>query len=265
MPRRGNVWFNLDWLTVGLYLILIFLGCINVYAAVYSEQQNDVFDFSTRYARQMIYIFLAIVLAIAALVIEVNFYTFFAYLLYALGIFLLIAVLFFAREINGARSWFSLGWFNLQPSEIAKVFTVLAFAKYLSSFNLKVESLKTVFIACCIFILPALLILLQPDAGSTLVFLALFLPLYREGMPGAILLIGAMIILLFFASIIINKMIILIILIVLSLVVFQVVKKRLKNTILGAGIILFASLAVGLGSKIFSLHLTAYAIILWGL
>jgi rod shape determining protein RodA len=265
MPRRGNVWFNLDWGTVALYLVLITLGWVNIYAAVYSDQHHEIFDFSTRYARQMIYIFLALILAIAALVIEVNFYTFFAYLLYGIGIILLIAVLFFAREINGARSWFSLGWFNIQPSEIAKVFTALAFAKYLSSFNLKVESFKTILIASGIFILPALLILLQPDAGSTLVFVALFLPLYREGMPGAILMIGFMLIILFFASLIIDKLFILILLICAAFLVYVLVRKRIKETSVGVGIFLAGAGVLWLVSRIASLHLSGYMILLGGL
>ena len=165
MRRSNNILVNIDWISIGLYLVLVFLGWINIYSAIYSEDHQSILDFSQRYGKQLIWIIAAIILAITICLIDSKFYSFFAYFLYGLMIFLLIFVVLFGKEINGARSWFQFGSFHFQPSEFAKFASCLALAKYLSSYNLKTKTLKSSLVVLAIIFLPSLLIAIQPDMG----------------------------------------------------------------------------------------------------
>lgn len=189
---RGNrsLIDNVDWLLVGLYLIMVVAGWLNIYAAVYNEEFQSIFDTTQRYGKQLIWIGTSVVLATVILLIDERFFSTFGYLIYGIVILLLIVVIFIGAETKGATSWFSVGGFKVQPSEFSKFATNLALAKYLSTMNMKLDRLKTKVIAALIIALPAVLILLQNDTGSALVYGAFILVLYREGLSGSFLLIG---------------------------------------------------------------------------
>jgi len=190
MRNQRNIFANVDWATILIYLALVLIGWISIYAAVYNEEHHSIFDISQRYGKQLMWIGFALILAIIILLLEGQFFTSFAYPIYGVVILLLIGVLLFGAEIKGARSWFKIGSFALQPSEFAKFATGLALAKYLSALNINMQDLKTKVIASIIIGFPAVLILLQNDTGSTLVYASFVFVLYREGLSGNILLIG---------------------------------------------------------------------------
>ena len=219
----------MDWLTVGIYLVLVLLGWINIYAAVFNEEHQSILDLSQRYGKQLIWILAGLVLAITVFLIDLKFYSFFAYVLYGLVILMLIGVLVIGKEIHGARSWFQFGSFQLQPSEFAKITTCLALAKYLSSYNLKIKSFKTSLWLLGIIFLPSLLIAIQPDMGSSMVFVILILVAYREGFSELILVVGLIVMVLFFLALLINQFLILIILTWLALLAFWLVSKKLQE------------------------------------
>ena len=225
---------NTDWVSIILFLVLALLGWINIYAAVYSDEHHSIFDLSQRYGKQMIWIIAAIVLAITVFLIDLKFYSFFAYFLYGFALLLLVAVMFFGKEIHGARSWFQFGSFHLQPSEFAKITTCLALAKFLSSYNLKIKSFKTSIWILGIIFLPTLLIAIQPDAGSAMVFVALILVAYREGFSGLILMIGIILAVLFFLSLLIDQFQIIMILTGLAILTFWILSRSLKKTLVGS-------------------------------
>jgi rod shape determining protein RodA len=186
--RKGNIFSNLDWFTVFIYLLLVLMGWLNIYSAVYSEKNPGIFDFTQRYGKQFIWIAAALILAVSVILIDHRFYEYFAYPIYGFTIIVLLGVLLFGKEVNGAKSWFSLGSFQLQPSEFAKPAAALALARYLSGFNINVKSFSSLAKSAVIIGLPIILILLQPDTGSALVYFAFVLALYREGFPSALLL-----------------------------------------------------------------------------
>jgi rod shape determining protein RodA len=188
--NQRNIFANIDWPTVLIYIVLIFIGWVNIYAAVYNEEHYSIFDISQRYGKQLLWIGLAIVIAIVILLFEGHFFTSFAFPIYGSVMLLLIGVLIFGADIKGARSWFKIGSFAIQPSEFAKFATALALAKYLSILNIKIKDFKTKIMTGIILGLPGVLILLQGDAGSTLVYASFIFVLYREGLSGNILLIG---------------------------------------------------------------------------
>ncbi len=187
MPQKSNI-KNVDWITVGTYLILVIFGWINIYAANYNPENPVFFDADKEYAKQLIWIGLSGVIIWVIFMTDSKFYVAFSYFLYGLSVFLLFTVIFFGKEINGAKSWFELGPVRFQPVELAKVATALTLARIMSRYEFtfnKKRNLITVFV---IWFLPVVCILLQNDTGSALVFLTLVLPLYREGLSGNILL-----------------------------------------------------------------------------
>ncbi len=193
MSIRENFWKNVDWLTVSLYLILVLYGWLSIYSASGSSESSSIFDFSQRYGKQLLWIGMGLFLAFIILLLDAKFFSSFAYVFYFLIILTLIGVLLFGKTVAGSRSWFQIGSFALQPAEFAKFATALALAKYLSKIQSDMRLFKTKMIAAILIGFPALLILMQNDTGSALVYVAFILVLYREGLPGWILVVGLII------------------------------------------------------------------------
>ena len=196
--RQSRSWVdNVDWLLIGLFVILVFAGWLNIYAAVYNEDFQSIFDTSQRYGKQLLWIGTSAIIAILILLIDERFFSTFGYLIYGFVVFLLLLVILIGAETKGATSWFAIGGFKIQPSEFSKFATNLALAKYLSTLNTKLKHFKTKAIAALIIGLPAILILLQNDTGSALVYGAFILVLYREGLSGSFLVVGILVAFLF--------------------------------------------------------------------
>lgn len=239
MQRRINIWKNLDWVSVIIYLVMILFGWINIYAAVYNEEHASIFDFSQRYGKQLLWIIAAIILAIMVMVIDSRFYLFFSYALYALVIFSLVLVLVIGKEVNGARSWFELGSFGLQPSEFAKFATVLALSRYLSAKGRSPDSLKVLFFSMVIIFAPAMFIAIQPDMGSVLVYFALVMVLFREGMSPYLFITGILAVILFIATLLVETYLIFIVLIIIALILYLMISKdfiRVSRAVLVAAL-----------------------------
>ena len=187
--RSNNLLANIDWVSILLYLLLVLIGWLNIYAAVYDENHSSIFDISQKYGKQLIWIGAAFVLAFLVLLTDSKFFTTFSMVIYGIMILLLIAVLFFGTETKGARSWFEVGDFRIQPAEFAKFATNLAIAYVMSRHNFKVMRFSSLLTIGLILALPAGLIILQNDTGSALVYSSFILVLFREGLHGSILLL----------------------------------------------------------------------------
>lgn len=233
MKTRNNIWITLDWVSVILYLTLIIMGWINIYSAVYSEEHQSIMDMGQRYGKQLIWIIAAIFLAIMVLAVDSKFFTTFAYHIYAFTILLLIAVLIFGKEINGARAWFEFGSVALQPAELGKFATNLAIAKCLSQFDFKLQNAKSYLTVSLIIGLPALLIILQNDTGSALVFSVFVLVFFREGLNGMVLFWGFAAAILFVLSLVLDSYKILLFLLFISIIAYGVLRQNLKETMIG--------------------------------
>ena len=232
MPRQRHpksIFQNLDWITIFLYLALVIMGWLNIYAAVYNESHQSIFDLSQNYGKQMIWIASSFVIAIIVLTIDGKFYAAFSYPIYGLMLLFLISVLLLGKDIKNTRAWFEVGSFRIQPAEFVKFATNMALAKYLSTLDIKMENFKTKLFSFALIGLPIGLILLQNDTGSALVFLSFVLVLYREGLSGNILLIGAFAAALFIFTLLINKIILISILGGIALLMIWAVRKKTKN------------------------------------
>lgn len=254
--RSRNTIHNIDWFLVLLYISLVVLGWLNIHAAVYNEEFQSIFDTSQRYGKQLIWIGTSVVIAAAILLIDERFLSTFGYLIYGVVIALLVFVIFVGLETKGATAWFKIGGFKIQPSEFAKFATNLALAKYLSNTSNKMHKFKTKAIAFFIIALPTVIILLQNDTGSALVYGAFILVLYREGLSGLILLFGILTAFLFILTLYFQDVsytilnipisgvitILISIFLLLSLIFF--LNKRKKKIILPLLIILVTSIGV---------------------
>jgi rod shape determining protein RodA len=188
---------RLDWFSVLIYISLVFIGWINIYSSTFTDDNPSIFNFSSLHGKQLFFIGTSAVSIIIILALEANFYERFSSLFYIISIVLLLGLFVFGKTIAGATSWYDLGFFNLQPSEFAKVATALALAKYLSDIQTDIKRQKDQMIAILIILIPAFLIIPQPDPGSALVFFALIFVIFREGLPLYYLGIGFMVILIF--------------------------------------------------------------------
>lgn len=192
MRSQKNIWAEFDWFTIGLYGLLIFAGWFNIYAASYNLEYPNIFDNSQEYGKQFIWLCTAMALGMTILLVDGDFFRKTAFILYGMVILLLIGVLIFGKEVNGAKAWFGVGGFGIQPSEFAKFAISLAISSFLGLGTRKFQNLETKVIIGGIILVPALLIMLQPDTGTVLVFAAFVFVLYREGLSGNILLFGFM-------------------------------------------------------------------------
>jgi len=234
-------------MTIILYLLIVVLGWVSIYSAGYNEEFSKIFDLSQRYGKQMILIFGAFVIALLVVITDSRFYSLFAYIIYAIVILLLIVVLFVGKEIHGAKSWFEFGFFRLQPAEFAKVGTAMALARYVNSKNFNIKNSNNVFNSAAIILIPAILIFIQPDTGTALVYSAFILVLYREGLSGGILLIGILMMVLFVLTLMINKMAIIIAILVFGYMVFLIIDRNIKRFLIAALIY------IGLSGTLFGL------------
>lgn len=188
--RNVNLWKSLDWVTICIYLLLIVAGWFSVCGASYDYGEKDFFDFSTRAGKQFVWIVCSFGLGFILLMLEDSLYDMFSYVIYIGMILLLVVTIFIAPDIKGSRSWLQMGPVSLQPAEFAKFATALALAKYMNSYTFSMKRVKNVLVMVAIILLPMVLIILQKETGSALVYLAFFLVLYREGMPGFVLFLG---------------------------------------------------------------------------
>jgi rod shape determining protein RodA len=206
LKRTANILSQIDWLTVGLFYLLVFAGWLNIFASVYDEEiQQNIFDLSLNSGRQLIFIGSTLLLITIILAVDFRFYDSFAYILYGIVIALLIYVIIFGREINGAKSWIEIGSFRMQPSEFAKFAAALALAKYTTSHNFRIDRFQNQILMAMIIGLPAVLTMLQGDTGTALIFGAFILVLFREGMSPVLLIIGISFALLFILTLLVNN------------------------------------------------------------
>ncbi len=192
-----------DWLTILTYFLLVGLGWLAVYAADYNHAYPNIYDLDRNYGKQMVWIGISLLAALVIQVFDTRFFTAFAYVIYGAILLLLVATLIFGAEISGSKSWIRIGPANLQASELAKFATCLGLARYLSNKKADLEIFSNQMIAGGIILIPMLLILLQGDAGSAIVFVSLILVLYREGLSGGFLALGILAIVLFISSLLV--------------------------------------------------------------
>lgn len=235
MSKNRHTSRNIDWITILIYMILVFLGWMNIYAAVYREN-TEIFDISHRYGMQLLWIVTAFAIGFAILLIESNFFSIFAFHTYFATVILLILVIFVGKEVKGARAWFAIGEFKLQPSELSKFATALALSKLMGAFSYHFEKREDMMKALAVIALPVICIFGQNDTGSALVYGSFMLVLFREGMPAQVLGFSILAIVLFICSLLVNMQILLPAIFVIALIIEWFSSRSLKDMIYAVAI-----------------------------
>ncbi len=212
-----------------MYLVLVIIGISTIYAAAYNENNPSIFDMSQHYGKQALFLGVSVFMGLIIMLIDAKFFNTFAYVIYGLSILSLLYVLVAGSTIAGSKSWIQFGGFSFQPSEFAKFGTALALAHYLGNINTDFSKLKTQMIAYAMVLFPMMLVLMQGDTGSSLVFLVFILVFYREGMSGNILLIGLAAVFLFLLTLYFSKWYVLIGLAVVFIALMFFIERSKKN------------------------------------
>ncbi|MEE2700183.1 MAG: rod shape-determining protein RodA [Bacteroidota bacterium] len=232
MRGGKDIFGNIDWMTICLFITIVFFGWINIYASQYNDDQSIIFDFSQRHGKQLLFIGISFLVAFIILILDWKFFEALSYLLYVCMILLLLGLFIWGSTTGGATSWFILGNYKFQPSEFTKFATILALAKYLNTHGIKLQSFQTKFNCFLIIGIPFLLIILQNDLGTALVFLSLILVLFREGLSGNVLFFGLICGVLFIATLLINKFIFSGILAIISFLFFLSSRRKKKESLI---------------------------------
>jgi rod shape determining protein RodA len=191
LRRDDDISVKLDWTTILLFVALVTLGWLNIFAAIYDETANQtIWDLSLSSGRQLMFIAAAAVIVLMIIIIDMRFYETFAYLFYGLILVLLFLIPFIGKEVGGNKAWIGIGSFGVQPSEFAKFITALAVAKFIGSVGFRMDNLRNQAILFALIGVPIILIQLQKDTGTALVFTSFVLVFYREGMSPFLLIVG---------------------------------------------------------------------------
>lgn len=249
MVRDTHKYFKFDWITIFLFFLLVGFGWLNIMSASHTGDTLDYFDLSQFYGKQLVFIFLTLGLIVLVLSIDAKFYERFSSVIYIISMLSLVGLFIFGKNVNGATSWYAIGGMTIQPSEFAKAATALAVAKYVSDLNTNIHDFKDQIKTFVIIAIPAILVLLQNDTGSTVVYVAFIFVLYREGLPQVYLIVGILLIFLSIFSLKFGAVITSIIIIVL-MGIFQFAPKK-KPPFLQSAFILVVSIALSFGVKFF--------------
>lgn len=244
MKEQKGIFRHIDRTLILLYLTLVLMGWLSIYAAVYNNEHASIFDLSQSYGKQLLWIVTSLILGLMIILTDAKFFNAFAYPIYIGTILLLVFVLFAGTEIAGSKSWFQIGEFRIQPAEFAKFATNLALAHYLSALDFDNRKRKSQIIPLILLAIPALLILLQNDTGSAIVYSSLALVLYRQGMPGSIILVGVATAILAIMALMFNQYIVIAVIGVLLIGFTFFIRRNWQNILKVLGIFVVASLFV---------------------
>ncbi len=208
MNRDINIKSGIDWTIVMLYLFLLLIGWINIYAAVYNpETMESIFSLDNNAGKQLMFMSLSVILILIILFVDYKVYDAFAYIFYGGMILLLLATIFLGSDIKGSRSWIKLPMgFSLQPAEFSKIFSALALSKLLSTQGFSIKKKNDLFTAVALILLPPIIIIMQKETGSALTYAAFVIVLYREGLPGFVPFMGISAVALLILSLIFDEM-----------------------------------------------------------
>ena len=230
--KNASISKGIDWITVMLYMLISIIGLICIFSVEFRTDDpvmQSLLGFKKNYSKQLFYFGACCLLAIFILLTDSKLFTATANLSYLIGILLILATFVVGKEIKGSKSWIPLGFMNLQPVELGKIFTALALSKYLSMPEIDFKKPKSQMIAAAIAFTPALLSILQGETGLALVYFSFLIPMYREGLPSVYLVIGAAMAILLVVSLLFHAKTLLIAFTILAVLVIYYSRKRLKR------------------------------------
>ncbi len=244
--RGANASRNLDWITFSIYLSLMVIGWVMIYAVGYNEKSpQPIYDMSTSAGKQLMWVGASLLLVFAISVIDWKFWRTFSYLIYAFSLVLLVLVLFVGVNIKGATAWFSFFGFSFQPAELAKFGVSLALSNYMSAKSFRLTAGRHSFNIAVLLLTPVALIFLQPDAGSALVFLSFLFLLYREGMSTLYFIIGGFLVAVFVGALLFDTLPMIVCLVLLCLLALVFTQEKKVYWLIGLAILVTTNIIAG--------------------
>lgn len=223
---------GVDWITIWFYFIFVSIGFLLIFSVEYNANDNileTIIGLKKNYSRQLLFIGLGCITAVLILLTDSKFFTATANIGYAFGILLILATFVLGKNISGSKSWIPLGFFNLQPVELFKIFAALALAKYLSRIETNFKNKQSQLIAAAIVLTPAVFSILQNETGLALVYFAFVIPMYREGLPAVYLIVGISFGILVIATILVEKNTLAIVLTAIAVIAAIALRKSIKK------------------------------------
>ena len=230
--KNQSISSNIDWITVCIYITLVIMGWMNIYSASLPLEETYFFDTSQIYGRQLLFILLTIPIILILLNVNAKIFEKFSVVFYIIGIVLLLGLFVFGSTIKGQTNWYKLAGFSFQPSEIVKISCSLLLAKYLSNSQINLSKTKHQYVGLAIILFPIMLIMLQPDAGSAMIFLALIFVLNRDGLPSWYLWTGVVAIIVFLLALFVKPIFIITLIFVIMIIHFILNTKISRNPII---------------------------------
>ena len=230
--ERVSVSKGVDGITILLYVLLVCFGLVSIFSVEFRAGDDffgSLFAFEKNYSKQFMFFGLCSVVALFILLTDSKFFTATANLLYAVGIVLMLLTVVVGKEVNGSKSWIPLGFMNIQPVELCKIFTALALAKYLSQHETNFNKTRSQLIAAAISFTPIIFSILQNETGLALVYFSFLIPMYREGLPAAYLIIGASLAALLVLTLVLPTNTLLIALGVLALLILLFSRRKIRR------------------------------------
>ncbi len=212
----GSTFGNIDLFALGIYTLIVLVGCLAIFSATYADTSGDIFSFSNHHMRQLSWFGFALIVGVFVLLLDVSWIHKYSYVFYVFGIGLLLITLLAGHEAGGARAWLKFGSFQFQPVEIVKISTSLVMARVMSEYNFSIATFRGMLRVAMVVLLPLSIIILQNDTGSGIVFCSFLFVLYREGLNNWLCVPFFVIAALFFMSFVVSPIMLLIILIVAS-------------------------------------------------
>lgn len=231
-PRGQSLFGRLDWVLLGIYFTMLIIGFFNIYSSEFSESQQQLVDFSMSHGKQITWVGISLFVGFIILMLDVRIYHTLGYVFYAGMLILVVATIFVGKVVNGAQGWLQIGGFQLQAAEPMKVATALALAKFLSNYGIDLKTTRDKAWAMGFIFLPCILVLAQNDTGSALVFLALFVVLFRQGLEPWFIVLPVYIGVVSLMVLIFDKLPVLIVLSVIGVLAYFVIRRSPKIIIL---------------------------------
>jgi rod shape determining protein RodA len=233
-PLSGRI----DWAIIYLYVALALVGIAAVYSVEYTSISQPFFDFHKSHMKQLVWLFISLMVGLVILLTDSKFFFSIAYLSYFLGILLLLVTFAIGTDVKGSHSFIKFGFFSFQPGELCKIFTSLALARFLASSETNFNTLKDRLIASVIVLLPCALIIKQNETGLALVYFAFFLAMYREGLPNVILFIGFSVAGLVIATLLVKPVPLFILITIVPILALWANRKQLRRSPLLAVVVI---------------------------
>ena len=230
--KNQSVTNSVDWITILLYIVLACMGWMTIYSASLPNEETSFFDLGQVYGKQILFMLGAIPLIIVVLSIDAKIFDKYAFIFYGAALVLLAGLFVLGTERKGQTNWYAFGGFSLQPSEFAKIATALVLSKYLSDVQINLQKINHQLIAFAIIFAPVMLIMMQPDAGSAMIFMSLMFVLYREGLPAGYIIMGFSAIALFLLALLVHPVFLIIVIIVALLLHYFTAKRVNRNPVI---------------------------------